>query len=295
MAIGNHPTRYDRTSRKASVTRGRGSLFEHFFAISGALLVIAVVVKALRVAHMDLTTAQMLLVNGNVASVISGVLLLFFPGFVSLGLVLCLAAFLQSWPLRRGRWGRLATSRLVWLAALFSVFLVLAALAVPARTLTIAAAAVGGLLAFELALLLGRTAFAWMRRRRGGVAEDGVKNRPKPAPKASAVAGLFGLVLALAIITALLAMPVAATIFNDVVWLPSERVQLYGQSSVVAYEISRSEGRVLLLLDETRQVVAVPEDQIRYQQPCRLSNLLNSEPSLWDLATHAPGPRTLVC
>jgi hypothetical protein len=78
----------------------RGALLQHVVAFGGALLVVAVVTKALRVAHMDLTTAQVLLVNGNVASVVSGVLLLFFPALIIFGLFICAGVLLTDLVIR---------------------------------------------------------------------------------------------------------------------------------------------------------------------------------------------------
>ncbi len=88
---------------------------------------------------------------------------------------------------------------------------------------------------------------------------------------------------------------VFSALFNDVVWLPPERVRIGNSQAVIAYEISRNDDRVLLLLDETRRVRSVSPDRIASQQPCRLTGLVNSSFSLWVIMSGEAEPGSPVC
>jgi hypothetical protein len=253
-----------------------GAIIQHVAAFSGALLVVAVVTKALRVAHMDLTTAQVLLVNGDVVGVLSGMLLLFFPAFVTFGLVAAIALLLLT-PIAPSS-SRLKANRGI-LIGLNVGLLGLAVLAVPADALWQILLLIGiGLVSAAPVILLRRR----MRR--------GKRQTRTSKPRRRTVR-----LILFTVWTAIAFIPLLALVFNDVVWLPPERVAISGADPIVAYEITRNDDRVLFLLEATRQVRAVPPDAVTTQQPCRLTTLLNSRPSIYALLNGEDRPRTRAC
>jgi hypothetical protein len=256
-------------------TTPRGGIVQHLVAFSGALIIIAVVTKSLRVSHMDLTSAQLLLVNENVTSVVTGILLLFFPALISIALLgasllLAVSFFVKA--------GSIPLSREILLGATV-VLMAIAIIAVPA----------GSLLRFLLGGVVGLVlgfGSSWVRRRfRRGSGERTSHRAPS----------IVGRRISSSIFALVAFVPILTVLFNDVAWLPPDRLQVVRQEAVTAYEISRNDERVLFLFDETRQVEAVKPDQIVSQQPCRLTGLLNSRASLWSLVTDETPPRTPPC
>lgn len=289
------------------------SPIQHLVAFSGALLVIAVVVKSLRVAHMDLTTAQELVVNGNVANIVSGVLLLFFPGMVLLGLMTCAGLLVLDLLTVRSRHRRTTQTEVAPRTrrrvsprrqrglfplrrrgplVLYGVILtVLAIFAIPAVFLRAAL----------LVILLGVASTVVIYGVLDSIAALASRiSKGKRTDKVNAMASVRksmrrSLTVGLTISSAVYFLFILVQVFNDAVWLPAEHVRIDGSPTAVAYEISRNDERVLLLFDETRRVRSVTPDQIKFQQPCRLTRLANSSPSLWDIVAGRPTPGSPRC
>jgi hypothetical protein len=268
--------RGERTRSPAAPAADRA--LQQGFAVGGVLLVLLVVVKAVRVAHMDLTTAQALLTHGDVPGVVTGILLLFFPALVPLALLVA-GAGLAAWfrglpraPARESRRGRIAA--LLAAVATVGALLLVMFVAVPAAAWQYPLA-VGG---FMGAAYAGdRLAARFTRRRRAAAMPDWLA------------------LPVLVVIASYILSPVFLTLFNDSVWLPPERLRLEGRPAVTAYEIGSNDRRVLFLLEDTRAVVAVVPDDIVDQQPCRLERYVNSRPSLYDRWRGAPPPATAPC
>lgn len=274
--------RRNASKRHAAKSEGptrRSSILEHIVAFSGALLVVLVVTKALRVAHMDLTTAQVLLVNGNVASVISGVMLLLFPALIFVALLgalflLTLSALSDTIGAVEGG----APVRINLLLPVATVLLALALIAVPASVLLQSLTLAG--IGIVPGVLIG-----YFQARRRDSAQGAKRSTTKK----------LSLRLAYFIWTFAAFVPVIGAVLNDVAWLPPERLKIDHERPFVAYEISRNDDRVLLLLHDTRRVKSVNPDDIASQQPCRLTELINSGPSVWALVFEEGAPATPAC
>ena len=263
-------------------------LLQHAATFSGLLLVLVVVIKTIRVAHMDLTTALMLTAHGSISATITGMLLLIFPAFVPALLALALLNTIVT--VRRlmkqppSRAPAAAVTRLLLSVVLLVVAAFLMIYAVPAKS-------------FSFLILAGFIVYghyvgdrmANFVIRRTPIVRWLMPNRRKHL--------LFGWSVGTLAATGLFVLaPVALTVFSDAVWLPPERLVRRGQpEAVVVYEVSSSDRRILYLHESDRTIFAVAPEDVTEQQPCRLLGYINSEPSLYDKWVEAPAAATSQC
>lgn len=261
---------------------------QRLLALGGVLLPAVVAIKVLQVSHMDLTTAQVLVTSTPTATILVGMLLLFFPAVPPLVLFVTwrLLKGRRSLPAhdpRRGSTGHLSV------LAVAAVALVLMVTTVPLSFLLLVAAGGVGLAGERL---LG-VAVTWV----GGKMPARRRSRPKAIRSRRSsrftmphwVAEIF-LVALLVAATA----PLVIQIFNDAVWLAPLQVVARSGEQFVGYEVSSTDTRVTILREDDRRIVFLPPDGA-HVQPCRLTWLMNSERSLWGHITHEGPPATPLC
>jgi hypothetical protein len=252
-------------------------------AYSGALLLAAVATKILRVSHLDLTTAQQLATQGNPTTILLGILILFFPAIPFLGLLI-------SWRVIDARERRPATGTTT--GGLLAPY-VTATLTVLLMITTVPVQVFAPALAIMLGLVIVQVVDAgWraIRRHRGANRwrPPQGKRRSMPRPLAHVT-----LILLMCLGTG----PLLYQVFNDAVWLPAMQVQMSDQDrgDFVGYEIAATDTQIILLRDDERRVVILSRADVRSMEPCRLTGLMNTGPTVVAVLTGARRPSTPPC
>ncbi len=277
---GHRSTCMLKSARQTPASSDFWTLSQNILAFSGMAIVIAVSVKVIRVSHQDLTTALTIATQSSPSTILLGSVLLFFPALAPALLALALVATRRS--MRSARESK-ETSKvpLLFLGYLLVAFMILVCIiTVPAILLLIAAALIAAnALMRMLEKVIWKHMSARIRRKR-------VNKR-------------YGQVIREALIIGLLVGGVAPVVFiaaNDVVWLPSLEIEAQGHGSAfVGYEISTTSSRIIILRESDRQIMLLDPADLMSERPCKLSNLVNNQRSLYSVVVRSPAPHTPEC